>query len=43
MNIWPYVPRLTDETTKEYNIDEYMALYSSVGTEEYKNIFIGYV
>jgi hypothetical protein len=35
-----YIPRLTDETTVEYKIDEYMSLYK---IDEYETIFLGYV
>jgi hypothetical protein len=27
---YTYIPRLSNETTEEYNVDEYMTLYSSV-------------
>jgi hypothetical protein len=40
MNIH-YIPRLTDEGTDEYNINEYMPLF--IGTGKYKSIFLGYV
>jgi hypothetical protein len=40
MNIH-YIPRLTDEGTDEYNINEYMPLFISTG--KYKSIFLGYV
>jgi hypothetical protein len=38
-----YIPRLTDETTEGYKVDEYMALYSSVPKIAFKPRNIVYI